>query len=462
MALSGPGRNMASLRRLSPGRLPPGMVPVAAGLVVLGLASYAFLVVAARSLGPARYAPLSVLWALVFLVGPGVFVPLEQELTRAISALEATGRPSVHLARKAALGGASIVAVLSVAALAASGWLQARLFDRHPLLLGGLLLSLVGYYAEYLVRGALAGRGRFRAYGSILAAEGLLRLGGCLVLAAAGVSEPGLYGVVLGAAPLGAAAIGARGQRLFCARPAVVGATGHPGPRDPKSLVSPGLGRALGWLLAGSLAGQLLVNGAPVAVKILATAAEKATVGRFVAGLVVSRVPAFLVASVQAAALPRLSGMDAAGRHADFRSGLARLLVGVGALGVAGIVGAAIAGPALVQALFGSEFRLGRRDMAFLAGASALYMLAVTLSQALIALCAQARVAVCWASGFVTLVVVVAIGPGLLQRAERGLLAGSAVAFLAMAGAVTPLLRERARRPARVTPETGCLPPAVA
>ncbi|MDQ2825967.1 MAG: hypothetical protein M3Y04_03200, partial [Actinomycetota bacterium] len=256
---------------------------MAVGLVVLGLTAYGFLVLAARSLGPERYAPLSVLWALVFLVGPGVFVPLEQELARAISATDETGGAVEHLVRKASLAGAAIVGLLLLVTLAAGGWMVSRLFDHEPLLFVGLLLSLVGYYAEHLVRGILAGTGRFRVYGLILGAEGAIRLAGCVVLAVVGVSGPGPYGLVLGAAPIFAAIIGARGQGLFSPGPAAARATRPPASGAP----GPSLTQALGWLLAGSLFAQLLVNGAPVAVKLLATAAEKATVGRFVAGLIV-------------------------------------------------------------------------------------------------------------------------------------------------------------------------------
>ena len=46
-----------------------------------------------------------------------------------------------------------------------------RLFDGQSLLIVGLLLSLAGFYAEHLARGALAGYGRFRPYGVALAAE---------------------------------------------------------------------------------------------------------------------------------------------------------------------------------------------------------------------------------------------------------------------------------------------------
>ena len=104
MALTRQGPRGPVARRLA-STLPGGIAPVAAGLIVLGITAYGFLIVAARSLGAERYAPLAVLWALVFLIGPGVFVPLEQELARAISARQATGRTSEHLVRMAALAG---------------------------------------------------------------------------------------------------------------------------------------------------------------------------------------------------------------------------------------------------------------------------------------------------------------------------------------------------------------------
>ena len=52
---------------------------------------YGFLVVAARALGTARFAPLSVFWALLFVCGPGFFLPLEQETGRAIAARRVRG-----------------------------------------------------------------------------------------------------------------------------------------------------------------------------------------------------------------------------------------------------------------------------------------------------------------------------------------------------------------------------------
>src|SRR5205807_10293590 len=75
---------------LSPrGSLPEGTPWVGAGLAVLGLTAYGFLILSARAVGPRRYASLSALWAAVYLAGPGFFLPLEQEVGRAVAARRA-------------------------------------------------------------------------------------------------------------------------------------------------------------------------------------------------------------------------------------------------------------------------------------------------------------------------------------------------------------------------------------
>ena len=216
----------------------------------------------------------------------------------------------------------------------------------------------------------------------------------------------------------------------------------QPAGGDP---VGPGLTSALGWLLAASLFAQLLVNVAPVTVKLLATPEQSALVSRFVAGLIVARIPLFLFSAIQSFALPKLSGLAASGRHDDFRHVLLRLVGVVGGFAVAGILGVATVGPTVLELLFGQEFGLARHHLVYLASASASYMLAMTVGQALIALRSQSRVAAAWLAGVVTFALVAAVSPGLVERAERGLLAGSVVALGVMVAALLPLLPRGSR-----------------
>ena len=73
--------------------VPPGTVAVGAGLALLGLASYVHLAVAGHSLSKADYSSLSVLWSIVFTLGIGVFMPIEQEVARVVAARHSQGLP---------------------------------------------------------------------------------------------------------------------------------------------------------------------------------------------------------------------------------------------------------------------------------------------------------------------------------------------------------------------------------
>lgn len=408
--------------------LPEGTLAVGAGLLVAGVTAYGFLVVSARVLGPERYSSLSVLWALAFLAAPGLFLPLEQEVGRALSARRARALGGGPVVSKAARAGGALAVLLVVACVASSGPLLDHLFDGQTLLLAGLALALVGYFAEHLVRGTLSGSGRFRPYGVVVGAEGALRLAGCLVLALLGVKSAGPYGLAIGLAPFGAVALGLRRQRGLLA----------PGPDASWSELS----SALGYLLAGSLLAQGLINAGPLAVKLLAPENQQAAAGRFLAGLVIARIPVFLFQAVQAALLPKLSGLAASGRHADFRRGLSQLLRVVLLTGAAATVGAFAAGPWVIRLLFGEEFGLGRSDITYLAGGSAAFMIAVALAQGLIALHGHARAALAWLIGMMAFLTVVALQSGLLLRVEQGFLAGSAAAATAMALLLAPRLAQ--------------------
>ena len=419
-------------RKLLEGRtnpLPEGTLAVGAGLIVSGITSYGFLAISARALGPEKYAPLGVLWALTYVVCPGVFLPLEQEVGRALSTRRAKGVGGGPLIRRAALAGGVAAAVL-IAATAATGPLSAsHLFDDKVMLLAALMVALGGYYVEFLVRGVLSGNGRFKSYGVILGSEALLRMLACFALAVVGVDTVGPFGVIIGLAPIAATLIGIRKERDLVT----------PGPDAPWSELS----TALGYLLAGSVMAQLLVNAGVFAVQILADADQKGpggVAGRFLNGLIIARVPLFMFQAVQAALLPKLAHLAGEGRHDDFRTGLKRLLAVVVGIGTLATVTAFAIGPFVVTTLFGKGFELSHKDLAYLAGASAIYMLALALAQALIALENYSRVVLGWASGLIAFVGVTAIGEELLPRVENGFLAGSIAAAVVMALSVHSLL----------------------
>jgi O-antigen/teichoic acid export membrane protein len=399
--------------------LPEGTLSVGAGLLVAGVTAYGFLVVSGRALGPERYAALSGLWFLGFFAGPGFFLPLEQEVARALAARHAQGVGGGPIVRRAALAGAVLAIVLVAVSLAASRPLLNDVFDHEGLLLVGFALTLAGYFLAHLTRGTLSGNGRFGPYGTLLGAEGLTRLVGCLVFFVVGVHRAGPYGLMIGIAPMVAVAVSLARERGLVT----------PGPDAPWSELS----TKLGYLLAGSALAQLLVNAAPLAAKVLATKAETKVAGTFIAGVIIARVPVFLFQAVQAALLPKLAGLAGAGRVADFRAGLRRLLIVVAAIGIVATAGALAVGPWALRLLFGAKFAgLGHGDLGYLAAANGAFMLALTLAQALIALNGHARAALAWILGVLVFVIVVALGHELLPRVEHGFLAGAAIAAAAM------------------------------
>jgi O-antigen/teichoic acid export membrane protein len=410
--------------------LPEGTLEVGVGLVLAGITAYGFTVVAARALGKTDYAPLSVLWAMVFLAGPGFFLPLEQEVSRALAARRALGTGTGPVVRRAALSGAVICAVLLAVTLALSPLLVSKLFDHDWLLMAGLLLGMVGYYIELLARGTYSGLGRFRPYAIVIGSEGLVRFLVCAGLAVAGVSYAGWYGLALGIAPLVAVALSLRGERELVSE----------GPDAPWSEIS----SALGALLVGSVLAMALVNGGPIAMKILAGKGEDEKVAAFFTAVIIARIPLFLFQAVQAALLPKLSALASAGRFDEFKVGFRRLVMVIGSAGTIAVIGATFVGPECIKILYGNEYALGHRTVGLLAAGSVLFMLAQAMAQAVIALGGHTRMALCWAVSVMTFLVTTAAGNDLYLRVEVGLLAGSAIACLGMAALVAQLVRSGA------------------
>jgi len=409
-------------------RLPEGTVAVGGGLVVNGVAAYAFITLASRDLGPEAYTPVGLLWALSFLLGPGFFQPLEQEVARIVAA-RSDGRVG-PVVRTAAAIGAGMVALLVVLALILGNRIRHDLFDGHGLLVVGLLLVLVGLGVGHLVRGVLAGLGRFGGYARYFIGDGVGRLVMVLVLAAT-VGGVGAYGLAVGLAPFIGVALALTGQRKLSLE----------GPAEPVG----GLSRALGALLVASVATALVLNMSPLAVEVLAGPDQAEDPGRFLNALLIARLPLFFFQAIQASLLPRLSALVSAGRFDEmvhvFRR-LIGLVVGIG--GVAILVCAAI-GTRIVELAFGADFAVERRDMVLLAASSAVLMVALSLAQALMACRAQGRMATAWVLGLVAFPVVVALGDDLFLRVELGLLATVSVAALSMATLLVERLRSTAR-----------------
>jgi O-antigen/teichoic acid export membrane protein len=410
--------------------LPKGTLAIGAGLIIAGLAAYAFQILGFRALSKRDYAALNALWICVFVLVPGVFLPLEQEVGRAIAARHAQGLGSGPVIRRAGMLGLAFAIGLGLVVVAAAALVPGLIdvFAGNVGLIACLVIALLTFGFELLLRGVLAGHRRFEAYGLSMGAEGMIRLIPCVALAGAGVSNPVWYGLCLAIPPALAAAVAMYGQHGLVS----------PGPNGRWSELSTNLG----YLLLGSFFAQILGYSPFLGAQALATTSQRGAVADFIVGLYLSRIPIVLFQAIQATLLPKLSGLVGAGRHDDFRKTVRTLVVVVTAIGALGVIGSLTVGPFVGKVLFGSKFHLGRLDLALLTAASGLFILALTLAQALIALLGHARATVGWLAGIVVFVAVTAVtGPNLFLRLEEGSIAGGATATVVMAAYVLNQLR---------------------
>src|SRR3954471_12311932 len=181
--------------------------PVAAGLIVLGLGSFAYLGITGRVLGPTDFAPVATLWVLFNAAGLALFQPIEQELSRATASRRALGLGARPVLAKAVLYGSAVIAGFGLLAFLFSDVLTRQVFNGVGVLVPLLVLGFAGLAAEHILRGAFGGNERFGRYGAQLGVDGALRVLGPVLLIIAATSEVGAFGLALVLAPLLAAAL---------------------------------------------------------------------------------------------------------------------------------------------------------------------------------------------------------------------------------------------------------------
>ncbi len=403
--------------------VPEGTYTVGLGLIVSGITAYGFQILAFRALPKQEYAALNGLWVIAFVLAPGFFLPLEQEVGRAIAhrrSQKVGGGPVVKRAAAAGalLCGALIAIVLLVEGVmrtSADEGLADSMFHGKDVLLPCLLIALATYAVQHLTRGTLSGNGRFGPYGLVLAAEGIYRIVPALILYVAGIDDLFLYGLVFALPPLFASFTALWRQHGLL----------EPGPEAPWSELSTNLG----WLFGGSVFAQMLSYAPVIGILVLAGQDQQDVAADFIVGFFLARIPILLFQAVQAALLPKLAGLIGSGRHDDFKAGLRKLLGIVIVIGILGVIGGYVLGPTAGEILFGEKFTLSSGGLALLAAGSGLFILALTLAQALIAVMGHARATWAWVAGNIAFwVVAVFAAHELFLRVELGFVAGSGIA----------------------------------
>ncbi len=366
----------------------PGTAWMVAGSLIGAVGAYLFQVVGGRALGSVDFAPVSILWTLLFILATVVLVPVEQYVTREAS----LGR---RVLRHDLL---PIAVAVGLTALAGAGFVALtldRLFVSDPVFVLQAGAMLVGYGMLFVGKGILAGHRRFAGVGWILFGESMLRLAAAVVFLLVVASAVSLgWAMVL--APLAALAL--RFWRVDRSGRAEGGGSN---------------GTAGGFLrsyVAGSAASQLLLGGAPLGVAALG--GGPAVVSIVFVTFTLFRAPLTLIYALQGRLLPMLVRMV----EADDRGGLRRFgawILGVGSvLTAAGALVGWLVGPAVVELLFSAEFRPEPLVAMFAAAGVVAASAAQVAGQVLVAYARTGRLALAWITGLAVALVVLVVGVG--------------------------------------------------
>ncbi len=311
-----------------------GTAVMLAGTAVSAASVLIYQLVAGRSLGTDGFAPIAVLWALMFVIYTVLMIPIEQFITR---------RLVVAGGRRGWLGSDRGVVV----AILGSGWVLGMVFVVATLdtffagesvfvvitaiLLGSRAVLAVG-------RGMLAGRRRFVAYGGSLAAEALTLM--ALGLVAASLSPTTVafsWALVVG--PL----------TVLAFRP---WQTLDESPVDEEPA-----GEAvkfLGWLIVATAASQVVIAAGPILVGLIGGTA--ASVSIVFVTFTLFRGPVTSAYNLVARVLPDFTELSMSGGQSLLTRWRHRIAIGGTVLAFVGAVAAYFVGPWIVEFLYGSEF----------------------------------------------------------------------------------------------------------
>lgn len=404
--------------------LPPPSAPawLGIGAAVAGPSTYVLLVVVARAVGPTEYSRFSLLWTAVVVASLGAFLPVEQVLARHAAAADAAGVRRLLAAgtRRAAVVGGLTLAVLAAAWVGrwgASGDAVAALTVTA--------FAVGGFVLQFPARGVLGGTGTLRAYAVVLVVDAGGRALAALALWVAGVTSVWPYAAAVAASALTCGVVGARAASRARPRASGPAATGTAGPAA----------RVLAATIAAALSMQLLLNSAVVVAGAVATGAQAALAGVLLAVVVVARAPVFVFQSLQGAYV------GAVARLAHARDGglvrlLGRLAALVGATAAATLAVGALAGPALLRALFGEGYDVDRTTAAVAALGVACYLVASVTNDVAVALGEHRRLVPAWVGGVLVATLTAAVVPDLALRTTLPLVTGSATAAVVLAPAV--------------------------
>lgn len=372
-----------------------------------GILTYAFFALASHALDRDEYGQIVVLWSAMFVAIAVLFRPVEQLLSRTVAELESHGRPTAHVLRVAAAIQLGVAGLFVIVAFALRDELQNDLFEGDELFFYALIASVLGWAATFYCRGYLAGSGRFGLYAVLILADAVARMTFALVVAVgiADGADPVALGIALAPAlslvvmPLALRPKPPRGTvdpDAIADAEAMESAT-LVAEAAPEFTLARGSGFASAVLVI-MLSEQVLINSGPLFAR--AEVGTAAAAGFIFNVLMVARAPVVLFQAVATSLLPHLTRLrsnaeESAG--AAFRRSVAITIQAIAGFAALTMLTMLVAGPELMQAAFGDKFEYDRTGLVIVAGGMGLYLVATTLTQAVLATGLAGRAAGGWA-----------------------------------------------------------------
>jgi O-antigen/teichoic acid export membrane protein len=370
------------------------------GIATTGLVTFAYFSLASHALNEVDYKGISLLWAAMFLIISIIYRPVEQLLSRTISARRARGLHGGHPLRTAILIQAAFAVLFLAVALALREPITDDVFDGSSTLYWVLVVGVVAYAASYFARGWLAGHSRFGLYGGLVLLESCSR---CLFALAVvvGIAEgQGVVALGIAAAPL---------VSLMVVPWALRGRDPAPGASADRSTGLREGGAFAGAVLVIMAAEQALLN---VPVLTADAAHPDAALAGFVFNvLLITRAPLQLFQAIQTSLLPHLSGLAATEGEEDFARALRVTLLAIAGFAATVVLGLALIGPFAMDVLFGGGFDYARGGLVLVGIGMGFHLAAGTLNQAALARGRAHHAAAAWLGCAVLFLVWLLVSP---------------------------------------------------
>ncbi len=401
---------------------------VGTGLIVAATAFSAvavlvFQALGSRTLGTEGFAPIAVLWTLMFLIYTILQLPAEQHMTRALAVTH--DRAAIGRVRTQMAGAFGLAVVIGVAFV----WFTLDRFfegDVRYVLVTGLIMVTRSVLAAG--RGTLAGHRRFAGYGASIALEAGALLVGGIVMAVLDV--PAItFTLVLVLAPLAS----------LLARPfaEIVGSGPPPG-------IVAQRGSFLVWLILATGSSQLIIAGGPIAVSFVGGSA--AAVSIYFTTFSLLRGPITSAYSLVARVLPDFTALANSADPGRLWAWAPRLAAGGAALAVIGALGAWLFLDPIVSAIYGPAFVPPTAAAVFGGAGIGLGLGALFASQIYTAADRGPLLAAGWGIALVaSIAVLVILNTDPIDRAALAFAVGEGVGLAAL-GLVFPFLAVRSQR----------------